>query len=133
MDIFAKAARLKLRFPSTVGELTIEDLWDLPLTSKRGPSLDDTSRQVLRTVEEASENSLVNTGSTPEKAATELSVEILKAVITAKEEEATAARLEQEKADKKKKLMAALARKQDEGIDNMSEDEIRQALDDLAA
>ena len=40
IDIFKQAAKAKLRFPSSKGELRVEDLWDLPLTSKTGPSLD---------------------------------------------------------------------------------------------
>ena len=36
MDIFERASRLKLRFETSKGQLSAEDLWDLPLTSARG-------------------------------------------------------------------------------------------------
>ena len=39
-DIFKQATKLKLRFSSVRGDLTVEDLWDLPLTSKSNLSLD---------------------------------------------------------------------------------------------
>lgn len=33
MEIFERAARLKLRFETKKGQLSAEDLWDLPLSS----------------------------------------------------------------------------------------------------
>ena len=38
--MFEQAARLKLRFETSRGLLSVEDLWDLPLTSARGASLE---------------------------------------------------------------------------------------------
>ena len=34
MNIFEYAARSKIRFQSTKGELTVEQLWDVPLRSR---------------------------------------------------------------------------------------------------
>lgn len=34
-NIFLQATRLRLRFPSAQGQLSTEDLWDIPLTSTR--------------------------------------------------------------------------------------------------
>ena len=39
--MFEQAARMKLRFDTPRGALSAEDLWDLPLTSTRGLSLND--------------------------------------------------------------------------------------------
>lgn len=33
ISIFEQASRQKLRFETSAGKLSIEDLWDLPLTS----------------------------------------------------------------------------------------------------
>lgn len=39
MSIFEQASRSKLRFTTQLGQLSTEDLWDLPLTSAKGVSL----------------------------------------------------------------------------------------------
>lgn len=39
MSIFQQASRSKLRFATQLGNLSTEDLWDLPLTSVKGVSL----------------------------------------------------------------------------------------------
>ncbi len=39
MSIFQQASRSKLRFATQLGQLSTEDLWDLPLTSTKGVSL----------------------------------------------------------------------------------------------
>ena len=40
MNLFEIASRNKLRVPTTKGDLTVEQLWDLPLKSANGLSLD---------------------------------------------------------------------------------------------
>ena len=47
MDFYKIAAQKKLRFNSNRGALTVEQLFDLPLTANNGLSLDDVSREVL--------------------------------------------------------------------------------------
>lgn len=43
--MFTKATRMKLRFDSPKGQLTVEDLWDLQLTSQSGKTnLDDIAK-----------------------------------------------------------------------------------------
>jgi hypothetical protein len=39
MDIFEKASREKLRFSTSQGQFSVEDLWNLPLTSPSGRSV----------------------------------------------------------------------------------------------
>lgn len=39
MNIFEQASQLKLRFQTPVGQLSVEQLWDLPLKSNKGLSL----------------------------------------------------------------------------------------------
>jgi len=57
--MFEKASRSKLRFMSTKGLLTVEDLWDIPLTSKNGVSLDDIAKSLHKQIKESEETSFV--------------------------------------------------------------------------
>lgn len=54
INIFEQTSRLKLRFDTTKGMLTAEDLWDLPLTSDAGKAnLDDVAQSLHRELKDA--------------------------------------------------------------------------------
>lgn len=80
-NLFELAARQKLRFPSNRGELTVEDLWEMPLQSKNGYDVDTVARGVNAKIKELSEDSFVSTA--PSKALTKqrLMLDVLKHVI----------------------------------------------------
>ena len=48
--MFENAARLKYRFSTTSGVLSVEDLWQLPLTSKRFISLNGIARNLYQAI-----------------------------------------------------------------------------------
>jgi hypothetical protein len=129
-NLFQSATRNKTRFESQVGLLTVEQLWDLPLTSQRGASLDDVGRRLLQALKAQSEESLVTAHSTGRQA-TERSIELVKAIIDTKQREAEEARSRAANAAQKAKLLEILARKQDTALEAMSEDEIKAALSTL--
>jgi excisionase family DNA binding protein len=60
--LFEKAARLKLRFASPQGNLSAEDLWDLPLTSVRlnAANLNNIAKAISRQLKAESEEDFVN-------------------------------------------------------------------------
>ena len=53
-NIFEIASRKKLRFPSARGALRSEDLWEVPLTSKDGFSLNDIAMTINGELQEKS-------------------------------------------------------------------------------
>ena len=59
MENFERATRLKLRFQTNAGLLAVEDIWDLPLTSQRGASLDELAKGLRRKLKETEEESFV--------------------------------------------------------------------------
>jgi len=54
MNLYQQAARLKFRFPSQMGLLTLEDLWDLKL-----PYLDDIAQELHKQVKDLPEVSFI--------------------------------------------------------------------------
>lgn len=127
--MFERASRLKLRFETQVGNLTVEDLWDLPLTS-RGASLDTLAKAINKAVKESAEESFV-----VKKSATDtiigLKLDIVKHVIEVKLVEAEISEKEVETKAKKERIMAIIADKEDDALKVKSADELKELLDNL--
>jgi len=129
MNIFEKAVKLKLRFMSAVGELTTEDLFELPLqkTTKRAnvkqANLDDIAKGIARQIRETEEDSFVTTRKATDH--NELRLKIVKQVIAEKLQLVEDAKNRKAKAERKAKLVEALGRKQDAALEDMSEDDIK--------
>lgn len=134
MDIFERASRAALRFSSSIGDLTTEQLWDLPLTAKsERPNLDKLARAVNSELKSIEEGSFVNTKPDPRKSELELKLDILKHVIAAKIATAEAAEKAAENAERKRKLLGALAAKEESELAGMSREQIEAEIAKLAA
>lgn len=122
--MFEEATRLKLRFPYK-GPCTVEDLWDLNLTSLDGVY------KALRKEQKADEgDSLL---ATPEEDKTKLGlrIDIVKHVVGIKLAEQEARKMAKEKREQKQRIMEIIAQKQDEALAGKSIDELTKLLDNL--
>ena len=121
-NIFEYATRNKLRFASARGELTIEQLWDVPLRSKAGDdfNLNAIAKVANKALKDVTEESFVETERTPAHARFENTLEVVKYVIDAKLADEDAAKKRAENKVKKEKLLAALEKRQDEKLDDLS-------------
>lgn len=129
--MFEKAARLKLRFDTTKGPLTTEDLFDLPLTSTAGKvNLDDIARALYRQAQSADSISFVTPASTGDETI-KLKLDIVKHVIGVKVAENQAAATLRANKEKKARLVEMLERKEDEALAGKSADEIRAMIEAL--
>lgn len=126
--MFEKATRQKYRFPSTKGELTVEQLWDLPLQARGGFDLDSIAKTVNAELKSVTEESFVQTNSNPKKAPLEAKLEILKHIIKVKQEEAAAAAKRVATQEEIRKLEDVLARKSDQQLEGLSPEEIQAKL-----
>ena len=129
--MFEKAARLKLRFDSPKGLVTVEDLFDLPLTVRNGgASLDNVAKGIARQIRDTETESFVLTTS---KADTilQLKLEIVKHVIAIKKAEADAADKAAEKKATKQKILAIIADKKDEQLKGSSIEDLEKQLETL--
>ena len=102
--LFEQASRLKLRFGSPQGPLTVDDLWDLPLTSRTNrANLDDIARFYSRELKEQETESFVTKPARKDKILV-LGFEIVKRVIEVRLEENKALKDKTDKAAKKPNL-----------------------------
>jgi hypothetical protein len=136
MNIFEQAARRKYRFPSAKGELTVEQLWDLPLIAapRAGTAiadLDSIARGIAAELRGVTSESFVETKPDPRKGDLETKLEVLKHVIAAKQADAAAAKTAAERAEKRRKLVDAIAAKDEQAIQNMSKEELLKQLAEI--
>lgn len=131
MNIFEQAARTRLRFASVRGLLTTEDLFSLPLVSKSDFDLNTVAKQVHAELKAAGEENFVETVANPERTRPELSMEIVKHVIAAKQAENKAKLEAAGRAAEKAKLLALLDKKQDAALEGLSEEDIRKKIAEL--
>lgn len=130
MNIFERAARNKLRFASSKGELTVENLWDLPLTGKV-LDLDTLARETNRELKSIEEGSFVNVAPDPRKSLLELKLDILKHIIQAKLEDQARAIKAKETADRRRKLLEVLEKKEEGELSGLTKEQIQAELERL--
>jgi hypothetical protein len=130
-DIFAYATRNKLRFQSVRGELTTEQLWDVPLRSRDDFNLNAVAKAANKSWKDLSEESFVETARTPEHDRRETVLEIVKCVIDARLAEEEDAKKRAENKVRREKLLAILAEKQDGKLSSLSEKELQRQIAEL--
>jgi hypothetical protein len=128
---FAKASRLKLRFESPAGMLSVEDLWDLPLTSNTGKaSLDAIARDLNRKLKQEEDVSFVV--KTPKHdEGTQLKFELAKYIIDVRLEENERAAQAKANKEKKQQILALVAQKELEALGSSSLEDLRKLADSL--
>lgn len=131
MNIFEQSLREKVRFNSNKGDLTTEQLWDLPLTSKSSLDLDTLERGVNSELKDMQEESYVNPKPNAQKRVLELKLAILRHVIDSKLAEAVEAEKYALRLTEKKRLLQILSKKQDEKLDALSVEDIEKRLAEL--
>lgn len=123
-NLFEMATRNKMRFQSTKGELSVEDLWDLS-----DKDLDVVYKNLKDQEVKSSEESLLDDANVDPKLTA--AIAIVRYIFTTKRNERL---VEKERINKKltkEKYINALSKKQDEAIEKMSEAELRAMIDSL--
>jgi hypothetical protein len=131
MNIFERAARGKYRFSSGKGQLTVEQLFDLPLQGGQA-NLDDIAIALDRTLEEAAPRSFVSqTSADSQRSELEAKLDIVKHVIASKLAAQAAAETRAAKAEKRRRILEVLDRKDNEALEGKSRDELIAELEAL--
>ena len=123
-NIFEAASKNKYRYPYK-GMIATEDLWDLTPAE-----LDIVYKALNKGVSEAQVSSLM-CKVTEVDAELLNKIEIVKYIFNAKEAEAEARKNDAAKHAKKQRILDILAQKQEDALNNMSEDELKKMLDEL--
>jgi hypothetical protein len=127
-NIFEYATRNKLRFASPRGELSVEQLWDIPLRSKDDFNLNTIAKTANKALKDISEESFVETKKTAEHTRREMVLEVVKYVIDVKLEEEKAAETRAARKQEKEKLLGILAEKQAGKLSELSEKELQKRI-----
>lgn len=125
--LFEKAARLKLRFDTPRGQITVEDLWDLPLTSGTNkPNLDDIAKAAHREVRNSAETeSFVTPASSAGNDVLQLKFELVKHIIDVRIAERNAAAEATKRRETKQRILEIVAGKEDEALRGKTLEELK--------
>lgn len=127
MELFERAARLKLRFETSIGAITTEDLFDQPLTDTRKVNLDDIARRLSREVRESEVESFVDAPSNA-NSLLQLKLDVVKRVIELKIADRDAAKKSAATKAQKAQLVELIAEKKAEGLKGKSIEELEAQL-----
>lgn len=124
VNLFEVATRNNYQFPFR-GLINVIDLWDLSLTN-----LDSVFKVLNAEVKKSEEESLLNTKSKEDE---ELSnkIEIVKYIVGVKLAEKEAKEDEKKNREMKQKLLAIKAKRQNEALENLSDEDLDRAIAEL--
>lgn len=104
------------------GQINLYDVWKLPLKA-----LDTIFKGLNAQLKETQEESLLET-KTKENEELDNKIQIIKYIVQVKQQEETERLQAKENREKKQKIMELIAKKQDQSLENMSIEELRQLL-----
>lgn len=122
--MFEVATRKKFRFPFK-GSISVEDLWDL------SPQQLDGIYKTLNSQQKQAQEASLLTVRTAEDEDLSLKIEIIKHIVSVKQDEINAAVRAKEVKDQREKIMAILADKQDQDLRSKTPEELQAMLSQL--
>ena len=122
--MFELAVRNKFRFPFK-GSISTEDLWDLSVED-----LDSIFKNLNLQIKKSNEESLLG-GKTKEDEILDLKIKIIKYIVSVKLAEKEAKIKAKENKEKKQKILAILAAKQEKDLESKSIEELTAMLNEL--
>jgi hypothetical protein len=125
--MFEKALKQKLRFDTSKGSISTEDLWDLSLAS-----LNEIAKEVNKKIKASEEESFIDTKTTT-STKDQLKLEIIKFVIADKIATRDAYKARAEKQAQVAKIKSLIANKADEQLANASLEELSAMLAQVGA
>jgi hypothetical protein len=131
VNLFELAARNAFRFETSKGYVTVEDLFQLPLDSEKGASLNQAAKTIARQLKQAEEESFVSVKTSKDNEL-EQKLDIVKHIIAVRMEENAKQREAVERKQKREKIATALIELEDKELKSKSADELRAMLNELS-
>ena len=132
MNMFEQATRLKLRFAvGTRVNLTVENLWDLPLTNVKGEDLDHIAIELQEQLSTNEKSFVVRQSKTKETQVNQLKFDIVKYIIDVRLEEQKTANLERQRAQEIATLKELQKQAKIRDLQNLSSEEIEERIKSL--
>lgn len=127
MENFEKATKLRLRWETSQGQLSVEDLWDLKLDP-----LDVIAKSVYKKLQNEGEESFIPSKRTNKpQTYNDLRLDILKYIIDVKVEEEKAKALRAERKIELARLKEVAANKADEQLSKLDLEDLRKKISAL--
>ena len=121
--MFEQATRLKLRYDTPRGQISVEDLWDLPLTHEKSLNLDDIAKELFIKLQSNVGLSFVKK-ETSINDIHQLKFDIVKRIIDIKMKELDDRKLAASNKQMKDKLLNIIAERKDEELKNKPIEEL---------
>lgn len=132
MNMFEQASRLKLRFAvGTRVNLTVENLWDLPLTNVKGEDLDHIAIELQEKLSTNEKSFVVQQSKNKETQLNQLKFDIVKYIIDVRLEEQKVANLERQRAQEISTLKELQKQAKIRDLQNLSSEEIEERIKSL--
>lgn len=132
MNMFEQATRLKLRFAvGTRVNLTVENLWDLPLTNVKGEDLDHIAIELQEKLSTNEKSFVVQQSKNKETQLNQLKFDIVKYIIDVRLEEQKVANLERQRAQEISTLKELQKQAKIRDLQNLSSEEIEERIKSL--
>ena len=125
MELFEIATKEKFRFKHK-GYIDVEDLWDLGQEE-----LDSIYKDLSSQLRQYTEESLLIKNTSHKTKTLERKQKIVQHIFTFQAERKRAEEAKKDRADKKQKILAIISKKQDEGLESLSVDELTKMVDEL--
>lgn len=128
-NIFEYATRNKLRFTTARGELSVEQLWDVPLRGAgAGFDLNTIAKTTSKALKEISEENFVETTKTTQYTRLEVALEVVKHVISVKLADEEVAKKRAANRLEKEQLLRILSEKQAGQLSELSVEDLQKKI-----
>ena len=123
-DLFERATRQKLRFETTAGNISVEDVWSLPLSSGK-VNLNDLAKTLNKEIKAFEEEDFVAKTSNSKNNDIKLKFDIVLYIIKYKIEQAEAKEKANLTLEKMRNIQALIEKKESQQLESLSIDELR--------